>query len=205
MSPTSTKRAAIENSTAACETAPNAVETRSEFRYRIEAASPQLIQAGRPRPVIYTFCIALLKPRDRGILLVRLISSTYLTLRPQPRPSRTTEPVNPTSPMARQRHGPRERARPRVHQHAPPRADSIKNAAAGRLRDKNEVACGLENPENTTPKCKHQKNAAATTAPSRHELPSRLSRARKPSTKSPKATKSTPRKSRSGKKRCSTM
>ena len=41
-------------------------------------------------------------------------------------------PVIPTPPKARQRHGPGERARPRVHQHAPPRADLKKITAAGR-------------------------------------------------------------------------
>jgi hypothetical protein len=36
------------------EAAPTAVETRSEFRYKIEAAAPQQTRAGRPRPVIPT-------------------------------------------------------------------------------------------------------------------------------------------------------
>ena len=39
MSPTSTKRAAIENSITSREAAPNAVETRSEFRYTSRAAT----------------------------------------------------------------------------------------------------------------------------------------------------------------------
>ena len=42
------------------------------------------------------------------------------------------KPLIPASPKARQRHGLGERARPRVHQHAPPRAELKKNAAAGR-------------------------------------------------------------------------
>jgi hypothetical protein len=42
---TSTESAAFEISTAACEIAPTAVETRSEFRYRIEAAAPQQTRA----------------------------------------------------------------------------------------------------------------------------------------------------------------
>jgi hypothetical protein len=54
MSQPKSGRAAFENSTAACEAMPTAVETRSEFRYRIEAAAPQVIQTGRLRPVIPT-------------------------------------------------------------------------------------------------------------------------------------------------------
>gem|GEM_PF-2351111 len=67
-----------------------AIETRSEFRYKIDTAR-------RSRP----------EPDDRGL-------------------------CHPTSPIARQRHGLGERARPRGHQHAPPRAELKKNAAAGR-------------------------------------------------------------------------
>jgi len=58
-----------------------AIETRSEFRYKIDTAR-------RSRP----------EPDDRGL-------------------------CHPTSPIARQRHGLGERARPRGHQHAPPRAE----------------------------------------------------------------------------------
>jgi mRNA-degrading endonuclease toxin of MazEF toxin-antitoxin module len=41
MSPPSTENTAFENSTTSREATPTAVETRSEFRYRIEAAAPQ--------------------------------------------------------------------------------------------------------------------------------------------------------------------
>jgi hypothetical protein len=42
MSPPRTESAAFENSTTSREATPTAVETRSEFRYRIEAVAPQL-------------------------------------------------------------------------------------------------------------------------------------------------------------------
>jgi hypothetical protein len=50
MSPPSTKNAAFENSTTSREAAPTAVETRSEFRYRIEASHPHLAH-GAAAPV----------------------------------------------------------------------------------------------------------------------------------------------------------
>jgi hypothetical protein len=58
MSPPSTKSAGFGNSMTAREAAQPAVETRSEFRYRIEAASPQVIKAGRLRLVIPTLPMA---------------------------------------------------------------------------------------------------------------------------------------------------
>jgi hypothetical protein len=41
MSPPSTESAAFENSTTVREAASTVVETRSEFRYKIDAAAPQ--------------------------------------------------------------------------------------------------------------------------------------------------------------------
>jgi hypothetical protein len=50
MSPTCTKSPAFEISTASREATPNAVETRSEFRYKIQAAAPQVIRFAPPLP-----------------------------------------------------------------------------------------------------------------------------------------------------------
>jgi hypothetical protein len=49
MSPPSTDGAVFEIPTTSREAAPTAVETRSEFRYRFEAAAPQKIGAAAPR------------------------------------------------------------------------------------------------------------------------------------------------------------
>jgi hypothetical protein len=50
MSPPSMESAAFENSITAREAAPTAVETRSEFRYRFEAAAPQKMARQRLGP-----------------------------------------------------------------------------------------------------------------------------------------------------------
>jgi hypothetical protein len=49
MSPPGTESAAFENSTASCDVAPTAVETRSQFRYKIEGGHGALVPQSSKR------------------------------------------------------------------------------------------------------------------------------------------------------------
>jgi hypothetical protein len=138
------KSVAFENSTTSREATQTAVETRSEFRYKFEAAAPQQTRAGRPRLVI------------------------------------------PTSPMARQRPGLGERARPRVHQHAPPRAELKKlRPQAGGCFDKSGARRTRQRPrrarspgpctksaafENSTASCEFASTAVETRSEFRYKF-----------------------------------
>jgi hypothetical protein len=73
MSPRSSESAAFEISTAAREATPTAVETRSEFRYRIEAAAPRQIRSASPFPrsgILKKFRPQAVRPRQPPSKLV---------------------------------------------------------------------------------------------------------------------------------------